>query len=148
MRRTGLCVVLMLFTYGISEQARANPPDDKASPAKEASAAYESKYWQKAARLYQQIAETEPQNPRAWYRLAVSLHGIGEQTKAIAAYQKSIEAGLPPALGEYQIALVYASMRDKEKSLEFLKKAAGKNERPILKEAVSLPPVPQSAAES
>lgn len=43
MRRTGLCVVLMLFTYGISEQARANPPDDKARPAKEASAAYESK---------------------------------------------------------------------------------------------------------
>jgi len=124
MKTRGLCVLSVLLAGGIAEPVRANLPDDKASATKEASAAYASKDWQDAARLYQAIAETEPQNPRVWYRLATSLHEIGEQTKALAAYQKSMEAGLPPAIGEYQIALVYASMKENEKSFEFLQKAA------------------------
>jgi len=91
---------------------------------KEASAAYEAKDWRKAAQLYQQLAEAQPQSPRLWYRLATSLHEIGEQEKAVAAYQKSLDAGLPNFLGEFQIALVYASMQNKEQSLDFLQKAA------------------------
>lgn len=124
MRAASLCVLLLFIAGGIAETARANQPEDKPDPVKEANAAYESKDWQKAVRLYQEIAEKEPPNPRIWYRLATSLHGIGEEAKAVAAYQKSIEAGVPPALGEYQIGLVYASMKKREKSFEFLGKAA------------------------
>jgi hypothetical protein len=68
------------------------------------------------------------------------LHGLGEQAKALTAYQKSMEAGLPPSLGEYQLAVVYASMKEKEKSFEFLQKAAdhGFNQPDRLKEDAEL----------
>lgn len=124
MKIAGLCVLLILLRWGIAGVAVAHPAEDRPNAVTEANAAYESRDWQKAAHLYQQIAEKEPQNPRIWYRLATSLHGLGEQEKAVAAYQKSIDAGLPPALGEYQIGLVYASMKEREKSFAFLQKAA------------------------
>lgn len=124
MKTTGLSILLIMLAGGITEARQAKQPDEKANAAREANAAYESQDWQKVARLYQQIAGEEPKNPRTWFRLATSLHEIGEQTKAIAAYQKSMEAGLPPALGEYQLALVYASMKEDEKSFEFLEKSA------------------------
>jgi tetratricopeptide (TPR) repeat protein len=124
MKTTAWCALFILLAGGIAHPARANQPEDKAGALKEASAAYEAKDWQKAARLYQEIAETEPRNPRIWYRLAASLHEICEQAKSIAAYQKSMEAGLPPAMGEYQIALDYAAMKENERSFEFLQKAA------------------------
>ena len=127
MRKIALGAVLVSIAL---LQAPPNPSaanagqQDQASLTKDASAAYEAKDWPKAAQLYQQLAEAQPQSPRLWYRLATSLHEIGEQEKAVAAYQKSIDAGLPKFLGEFQIALVYASMQNKEKSLEFLQKAA------------------------
>ncbi|MGB8474110.1 MAG: tetratricopeptide repeat protein [Candidatus Acidiferrum sp.] len=124
MRTTGLCIVLILLTAGFAESVRANPQGDQADTTKQANAAYDSKDWQTAARLYRQISETEPKNPRTWFRLATALHEIGEQTEAISAYQKALDAGLPAALGEYQLALVYASMKEDEKSFEFLEKAA------------------------
>ena len=103
MRAASLCVLVLFIAGGVAEITRASQPEDKPDLAKEANAAYESKDWQKAVRLYQEIAEKEPQNPRIWYRLATSLHGIGEEAKAVTAYQKSIEAGVPPALGSTKL---------------------------------------------
>jgi tetratricopeptide (TPR) repeat protein len=124
MKTTGFCLLWIILAGGIADRSSANQPEGKAGTAKEANAAYEAKDWKKAALLYQQIVKEEPKNPRTWYRLATSLHEIGEQAKAIEAYQKSMEAGLPPVLGEYQLALVYASLKENEKSFEFLQKAA------------------------
>ena len=121
----GAVLVPMAFFYGFANPVAADAfQQDQASITKEASAAYEAQDWQKAAQLYQQLAEAQPHSPRMWYRLATSLHGMGEQEKSVAAYQKSLDAGLPKFLGEYQIALVYASMKQKDKALEFLQKAA------------------------
>ena len=119
-----MCFQLLFFAIAMENAILAGPPQDKPNAAREASEAYEAKDWPKAARLYQEIAEKEPGNPRTWYRLGTSLHGIGQEAKALAAYQKSIAAGLPPMVGEYQIGLVYASMKENEKSFESLQKAA------------------------
>jgi tetratricopeptide (TPR) repeat protein len=85
--------------------------------------AYDGKDWAKSAKLYAQIVQTAP-NPRAWYRLGVSLNKIGENDKAIEAFEKGRALGLPPQFAEYGIAAVFASKKDKVKAFEHLEKAA------------------------
>ncbi len=63
-------------------------------------------------------------NPRAWYRLGVSLNKTGEKDKAIEAFEKGRALGLPPQFAEYGIATVFASKRDKDRAFEHLEKAA------------------------
>jgi tetratricopeptide (TPR) repeat protein len=94
---------------------------DEASKANEA---YQAKDWPKAAQMYGHITSRQQQNGRAWYRLAVSLHGTGAEDQAIAAYEKSIQTGVPPSIGEYGLALVYASKKDTDNAFKFLQKAA------------------------
>jgi len=67
--------------------------------------------------------QTAP-DPRAWYRLGVSLNKIGENDKAIEAFEKGRTLGLPPQFAEYGIAVVFASKKDKDKAFEHLEKAA------------------------
>lgn len=124
MKTRGLCILCILLAEVVARGAQAGQAADNLAIAQEANSAYQSNNWRKAARLYQQIADTDPKNSRAWYRLATSLHEMGEQEKAIVACRKSMEAGLPPAIGEYQLALVYASLKENEKSFEFLENAA------------------------
>jgi tetratricopeptide (TPR) repeat protein len=101
-------------------QAAAPVADESAN----ANDAYQAKDWPKAAQLYGQIASQQPQNALALYRSAVSLQGLGKDEEAIAAYQKSIQAGVPPGIGEYGIALAYASRHDTENAFQCLQKAA------------------------
>jgi tetratricopeptide (TPR) repeat protein len=91
--------------------------------AAEAAAAYDAKNWSEAAKLYGQIAQTAP-NPRAWYRLGVSLNKTGEKDKAIEAFEKGRVLGLAPQFAEYGIATVFASKKDMDKAFEQLEKAA------------------------
>lgn len=69
------------------------------------------------------MADVEPKNARTWYRLTAPLHETRERESAIAEYQKSIEAGLPAAIGEYKFALANGTLGETEKSLEFLERA-------------------------
>ena len=91
--------------------------------ATDAAAAYDAKDWSKSAKLYGQIVQTAP-NPRAWYRLGVSLNSIGESDKAMEAFEKGAAAGLPPQFAEYGLAVVFVSKKDREKAFEHLQKAA------------------------
>lgn len=91
--------------------------------ASEAATAYDRKDWARSAKLYAQIVQTAP-NPRAWYRLGVSLNKIGENDKAIEAFEKGRALGLPPQFAEYGIAVVFVSKKDKDKAFEHLEKAA------------------------
>jgi tetratricopeptide (TPR) repeat protein len=91
--------------------------------ASEAAVAYDAKNWSESAKLYGQIVQTAP-NPRAWYRLGVSLNKTGKQEEAIEAFEKGRALGLPPQFVEYGIAVVFGSRKDKDKALEHLEKAA------------------------
>jgi tetratricopeptide (TPR) repeat protein len=103
-----------------SQETQAAQGTDEGVKANEA---YQAKDWAKAAQLYGQITSRQPQNSRAWYRLAVSLHGTENEDNAITAYQKSVQAGIPTGIGEYGIALCYASKKDAEKAFQYLQKA-------------------------
>jgi tetratricopeptide (TPR) repeat protein len=85
---------------------------------------YQAKNWPEAARLYEGIAAAQPKNFRAWYRLGVSLHGLGKQDEAIGAYQKCLQAAGPAGATEYGIGVAYASKRDTESAFKYLQKAA------------------------
>ncbi|HKV61336.1 MAG TPA: tetratricopeptide repeat protein [Candidatus Acidoferrum sp.] len=91
--------------------------------ATEAASAYDAKNWSEAAKLYGQIVQAAP-NPRAWYRLGVSLNKTGDKDKAIEAFEKGRALGLPPQFAEYGIATVFASKKEKDRAFEHLEKAA------------------------
>ncbi len=129
--RTVIHIMGILFVavgYSPSLRARARAQSTNARPtatdqAPKADNVYQAKDWAAAARLYGEIAEQQPQNARAWYRLGASMHGLGKQEEAIVAYQKSIQAGAPPATGEYAIAIAYAAKADPENCFHYLQKA-------------------------
>jgi tetratricopeptide (TPR) repeat protein len=52
------------------------------------------------------------------------LNKIGENDKAIEAFEKGRALGLPPQFAEYRIAVVFVSKKDKDKAFEHLEKAA------------------------
>jgi tetratricopeptide (TPR) repeat protein len=114
--------LLVLSGAGV---ALGRPPQaiSMSQVATEAASAYDAKNWSESAKLYRQIVQTAP-NPRAWYRLGVSLNNTGEKDKAIDAFEKGCALGLPPQFAEYGIATVFASKKDKDKAFEHLEKAA------------------------
>jgi tetratricopeptide (TPR) repeat protein len=126
MRRFMKChavFVLQLMSGATAALGRPQQPNSIAQVATEAASAYEAKNWGEAVKLYKQIVETAP-NPRAWYRLGVSLNKTGDKDKAIEAFEKGRALGLPPQFAEYGIATVFASKKDKDKAFEHLEKAA------------------------
>jgi tetratricopeptide (TPR) repeat protein len=126
MRRFMKChavFVLQLMSGATAALGRPQQANSVAQVATEAASAYEAKNWGEAVKLYKQIVETAP-NPRAWYRLGVSLNKTGDKDKAIEAFEKGRALGLPPQFAEYGIATVFASKKDKDKAFEHLEKAA------------------------
>jgi tetratricopeptide (TPR) repeat protein len=115
--------VLLLLSGAASALGHPQQTPSIAQIATEAASAYDAKNWSEAVKLYGQIAQTAP-NPRAWYRLGVSLNRTGEKDKAIEAFEKGRALGLPPQFAEYGIATVFASQKDKDKAFEHLEKAA------------------------
>lgn len=103
-----------------SAQASVVPTATEAAKADET---YQAKNWLEAARRYGAIAAAQPKNLRAWYRLGASLHGLGRQDEAIAAYQKCLQAGGPTGAVEYEIGLAFASKRDTENAFKYLQKS-------------------------
>ena len=117
-------IAFLILGTRVTAAAEQNQPASAVSQAaSDAATAYDGKDWPKSAKLYAQIVETAP-SPRAWYRLGVSLNKIGENDKAIEAFEKGRALGLSPQFVEYGIAVVFASKKDKEKALEHLEKAA------------------------
>jgi len=91
--------------------------------AESANSAYDSKDWSKAALLYQQLADSDPKNGRAWYRLGVSLRSLGQNQQALQAFDKALANGAPNFLAEYQSALACASLHQIDNAFSFLQKA-------------------------
>jgi tetratricopeptide (TPR) repeat protein len=115
-------ILLLLSGAGLT-LGRPQQAPSIAQIAAQAASAYDAENWSEAVKLYRQIVQTAP-NPRAWYRLGVSLDRTGEKDKAIEAFEKGRAMGLPPQFADYGIASVFASRKDKEKALEYLKRAA------------------------
>lgn len=122
MKLHAACILLLLPAAEVV-LGRPQQTPSVAQVTTEAAAAYDAKNWSEAVKLYSQIVATAP-NPRAWYRLGVSLNKTGEKDKAIEAFEKGRTLGLPPQFAEYGIATVFASKKDKDRAFEHLEKAA------------------------
>ena len=115
--------VLLLLSGGAVAVGQPPQASSLSQVASEAAAAYDAKNWSESAKLYGQIVQAAP-NPRAWYRLGVSLNKTGEKDKAIEAFEKGRVSGLAPQFAELGIATVFASKKDKDKAFEHLERAA------------------------
>ena len=117
-------VYVSILLFGGAEALGRSPQASSLSQvASQAAAAYDARNWSESAKLYSQIVQAAP-NPRAWYRLGVSLNKTGEKDKAIEAFEKGSASGLAPQFAELGIATVFASKKDKDKAFEHLEKAA------------------------
>jgi tetratricopeptide (TPR) repeat protein len=123
--RAARCIGVALLILGARAAAPAQPHQTAkvSQVASEAARAYDAKDWPKSATLYAEIVESAP-SPRAYYRLGVSYNKIGENGKAIEAFEKARAMGWPPQFVEYGLATVLASHQDKEGAFLHLEKAA------------------------
>jgi hypothetical protein len=88
-----------------------------------ANAAYQQKDWATAAKLYGQLTQAKPKNPRFWYRLGVSRRATGQNEQALHDFQQARNNGLPLSLIGFDIACAYSSLGQKDKTFETLAEA-------------------------
>jgi tetratricopeptide (TPR) repeat protein len=110
-------LLLLILTAG----AAAEPLDSTVAAA---NSAFQAKDWAKAAQLYQQITQSQPDNARAFYRLGTAQQGLGQHEKAVESLQKAQAKGAPPAFVDYGLAAAYASLGQADKAFENLAEAA------------------------
>jgi len=88
-----------------------------------ANAAYQQKDWATAGKLYGELTQAHPDNPRFWYRLGVSSQATGLHEQAVHDFEKAQAHGLPLSLIGFDMACAYSSMGNKEKAFETLAEA-------------------------
>ena len=88
-----------------------------------ANAAYQQKDWPAAIKLYGELAQASPKNPRFWYRLGVSQRATGQNEQALRDFQQAQANGLPALLVGFEMACAYTSLGQKDKALETLAEA-------------------------
>jgi len=98
-----LCVIV-LAALSVASFAQAT------EAAAAANAAYQQKECVTAARLYGELAQSSPKNPRFWYRLGVSQRATGQNEQALQSFPKAQVNGLPLALGGLEIASAYTTL--------------------------------------
>ncbi len=80
--------------------------------------------WPGAARAYQAITEAEPENAQAWFALGRAQFQSRLLDRALAAYEKALEHGSPPARTMLHVARCHAVMGDDAEALDWIEKAA------------------------
>ena len=86
-------------------QAAATPKPDITTGLETGEKELESGDFAAAAERFRQILATEPENPRAIYRLAQALEGLGQRDQAVAAYQHYLKVD---ANGPFSVPVLLA----------------------------------------
>lgn len=77
--------------------------------------------WAQAIPLWEQVVSANPKMGRFWYALATAQINAGENRKAIASLEKSLDLGARNLwIIAYQLAQVHALLREKESTLKWL----------------------------
>ena len=84
---------------------------------------YQKQDWANAIKAYQTATTAEPNNGRAWYRLGMSHHSLGQYQQAVEAMLKAEAIGHNPTV-MYNLACAYARLGNKDKAFEWLNQAA------------------------
>ena len=113
-----------LLAAGAFAQDGAKPKGDQDKIAQEATAAFSDGRWEDAATHYGKLAESDPRNANAWFRLGYALHALGRLDEALKAHQKAAEFPSVRPTALYNVACVHALRGDKDQALSALEKAA------------------------
>jgi len=104
-------------------QARAQSP--ATSPAaQKAEELYQAQDFAGSQKAYLAIAESEPGNAFAWFRVATALQAQGQYEQSVPYLDKAEKAGYPAGAILYRRARVAAKMNDKEKAFGYLDQLA------------------------
>lgn len=80
------------------------------------------KKWAEAAKAYEEVVRSEPNNARAWYQLGMSRFSLEQFEAAIQALEKNIAISNNP-IAMYNAACAHARLNQQEKALAWLTKA-------------------------
>ena len=116
-------VCLLLISFFALYDSNLAQAQENTSDAAAANEAYTRKDWPQSAALYNLLTANHPKDGRLWYRLGVALHKTGENEKAIAALNTAAQNGATNFLVDYQIALVYAALKNPNQVFDYLEKA-------------------------
>ncbi|HMF57626.1 MAG TPA: tetratricopeptide repeat protein [Pyrinomonadaceae bacterium] len=126
-KRALLLTILLVSLHALVCAAQTPTPTQttaaQGTTGTDANALYEAKNWPEAARAYEAITRTDPNNGRAWFRLGMSLYSMNKYEQAAAAFEHASQIlSIPGAM--YNAAASYARLGNKAKALEWLQKAA------------------------
>jgi len=131
MLRLSLPVLCGLFALsGIAQDKAEKGVQDtkvqKADPAvlmREGRAAVDKENWVEATAKFKALTEVQPRNGQAWLMLGYALHADKKLDEALPIHIKATEFPTVRDTAAYNVACVYALKGDKDKAIEWLKKA-------------------------
>lgn len=110
---------LLMFNLFVFAQ---NQP--QMSPAaQEANTLWQAQKWEDAAKAYESLTKTEPNNGQAWFRFGSALISLNKFQEAIAPLEKAAQIINGPMV-HYTVGTAYAKSNNKDKAFEYLTKAA------------------------
>lgn len=116
--------LLLLFLMLIDPVAVAqNQPLPPSPAAQSANALWQAQKWEEAAKAYESLTRSEPNNGQAWFRLGSSLMSLQNFNAAAAPLAKAAEILQGPQ-AYYALGAAYARTGNKAKSFESLRRAA------------------------
>jgi tetratricopeptide (TPR) repeat protein len=107
----------------IALAAARNSGADPRTAAAAADAAYQARDWARATPLYERLVQEQADGYTNWLRLGACLHGIGQNARALEAYERARTHGAPPSAVEYGVAVALASMGDTDRAFAALSEA-------------------------
>ncbi|HWC97611.1 MAG TPA: hypothetical protein VG456_12690 [Candidatus Sulfopaludibacter sp.] len=99
-------------------------PAQTFTPTPQGDALFNQQDWAGAAREFKLVTEQNPQDGRAWFRLAATLHRLEKFADSIAAFQRAADLQFQPPQAFAAIAREYAAEGDAAQALSWLAKAA------------------------
>jgi hypothetical protein len=78
--------------------------------------------WKEAVKAYTEIANAEPTNGWAWFRVGYAQYSLGDFSASAKAYHKAVEAGRHP-VSMYNLACSYARGGDNDAAWKWLDSA-------------------------
>jgi len=117
--------LLGLLFIAVAAAGASGAQTPQASPASQkAEELYQAKDFASAEKAYLAVAQSEPDNAFAWFRVATALQAEGEYPQSLPYLDKAERAGYPAGAIFYRRARVAAKANDKDKAFNYLNQLA------------------------
>ncbi|HEX6622942.1 MAG TPA: tetratricopeptide repeat protein [Pyrinomonadaceae bacterium] len=116
-------VFLLLLLLLIDPRAFPQTQQQTAAAAQTANALWQAQKWEEAAKAYESLTRSEPNNGQAWFRLGSSLMSLQNFDAAVAPLARAAEILRGPQ-AYYALGAAHAGTGNKVKSFESLRRAA------------------------